>query len=346
MEGEQPEGGEWNYDKSNRNKWKGSPEIPPFLDFKNPVKDILETINTSDLKTIGRFDDTTFSYPINREQSLEQLDYFNQNLLVHFGDYQDALHNDEVYLFHSRLSFAMNLKLISPKEIVDSVLAHYRVNHEEISISQVEGFIRQVIGWREYMRGMYWAQMPEYKTLNTLDNHHAIPDFFWTGDTKMNCLSKTINNSLDNAYAHHIQRLMITGNYLLLTQTHPDEVDDWYLGIYIDALEWVQLPNTRGMSQFADGGLIATKPYVSSGSYINKMSNYCSGCKYNVKERLGENACPFNSLYWNFLDDKRSQLSANFRMKMMYSVLNKFSTDELIAMKLRASQVIETPEKF
>jgi deoxyribodipyrimidine photolyase-like uncharacterized protein len=140
---------------------------------------------------------------------------------------------------------------------VDSVLVHYRANHEEISISQVEGFIRQVIGWREYMRGMYWAQMPEYKTLNTLDNHHAIPDFFWSGDTKMNCLSKTINNSLDNAYAHHIQRLMITGNYLLLTQTHPDEVDDWYLGIYIDALEWVQLPNTRGMSQFADGGLIA-----------------------------------------------------------------------------------------
>ena len=346
MEGVQPEGGEWNYDKSNRNKWKGSPEVPPFLDFKNPVKDILKTIKTSGIKTIGRFESTSFSYPINRVQSLEQLDYFNQNLLVHFGDYQDALHNDEVYLFHSRLSFAMNLKLISPKEIVDSVLVHYRANTEEISISQVEGFIRQVIGWREYMRGMYWAQMPEYKTLNTLDNHHAIPDFFWTGDTKMNCLSKTINNSLDNAYAHHIQRLMITGNYLLLTQTNPDEVDDWYLGIYIDALEWVQLPNTRGMSQFADGGLIATKPYVSSGSYINKMSNYCSDCQYNVKERLGENACPFNSLYWNFLDDKRPQLATNHRMKMMYSVLNKFSTDELIAMKLRASAIIETPEKF
>ena len=162
----------------------------------------------------------------------------------------------------------------------------------------------------------------------------------------MNCLSKTINNSLDNAYAHHIQRLMITGNYLLLTQTNPDLVDDWYLGIYIDALEWVQLPNTRGMSQFADGGMIATKPYVSSGSYINKMSNYCSDCQYNVKERLGENACPFNSLYWNFLDDKRPQLANNFRMKMMYSVLNKFSNEELNSMKTRALQVIETPENF
>jgi len=346
MDGEKPEGGEWNYDKSNRNKWKGSPKIPPFLDFRNPVSEVLNTINTSGINTIGRFDSTTFSYPINRHQALQQLDYFNQNLLVHFGDYQDALHNDEVYLFHSRLSFAMNLKLVSPKEIVESVLIHYRANSEKISISQVEGFIRQVIGWREYMRGMYWAQMPEYKTLNTLDNQHAIPEFFWTGDTKMNCLNKTINNSLDNAYAHHIQRLMITGNYLLLTQTHPDEVDDWYLGIYIDALEWVQLPNTRGMSQFADGGLIATKPYVSSGSYINKMSNYCSECKYNVKERLGDNACPFNSLYWNFLDDKRHQLASNFRMKMMYSVLNKFSTEELVAMKMRASQVIETPENF
>ena len=346
MNGEQPEGGEWNYDKSNRNKWKGSPGIPPFINFNNEVGSILKSIESCGIETIGRFDGLTLSYPINRAQSLQQLEYFNENLLVHFGDYQDALHTNEVYLFHSRLSFAMNLKMISPKEIVSSVLSYYRVKNDEITISQVEGFIRQVIGWREYMRGMYWAHMPNYKNLNTLDNHHSIPDFFWTGNTQMNCLSKTINNSLDNAYAHHIQRLMITGNYLLLTQTNPDEVDDWYLGIYIDALEWVQLPNTRGMSQFADGGLIATKPYVSSGSYINKMSNYCGDCKYNVKERLGENACPFNSLYWNFLDDKRTQLAGNFRMKMMYSVLNKFSSEELVAMKLRASEIIDSPGKF
>ena len=346
MNGEQPEGGEWNYDKSNRNKWKGSPGIPPFINFKNNVDSILKSINNCNIDTIGRFDGSTLTYPINRKQSLEQLEYFNQNLLVHFGDYQDALHNDEVYLFHSRLSFAMNLKIISPKEVVSSVLDFYRLNNDKITISQVEGFIRQVIGWREYMRGMYWAHMPEYKKLNTLSNQNQIPEFFWTGETQMNCLSKTINNSLDNAYAHHIQRLMVTGNYLLLTQTNPDEVDNWYLGIYIDALEWVQLPNTRGMSQFADGGLIATKPYVSSGSYINKMSNYCGDCKYNVKERLGEKACPFNSLYWNFLDDKRTQLSGNFRMKMMYSVLNKFSNEELVAMKLRASKIIESPENY
>jgi deoxyribodipyrimidine photolyase-related protein len=346
MNGEQPEGGEWNYDKSNRNKWKGDPRIPPFINFNNNVDSILKSIKNCGIYTIGRFNGSTLTYPINRKQSLQQLEYFNQNLLVHFGDYQDALHNEEVYLFHSRLSFAMNLKIISPKEVVSSVLDFYRLNSDEITISQVEGFIRQVIGWREYMRGMYWAHMPDYKKLNTLNNQNAIPDFFWTGDTQMNCLNKTINNSLDNAYAHHIQRLMVTGNYLLLTQTNPDVVDDWYLGIYIDALEWVQLPNTRGMSQFADGGLIATKPYVSSGSYINKMSNYCGDCKYNVKERLGEKACPFNSLYWNFLDDKRTQLSSNFRMKMMYSVLNKFSSEELVAMKLRASKIIESPKNY
>jgi len=178
MNGEQPEGGEWNYDKSNRNKWKGSPGIPPFINFKNNVDSILKSINNCNIDTIGRFDGSTLTYPINRKQSLEQLEYFNQNLLVHFGDYQDALHNDEVYLFHSRLSFAMNLKIISPKEVVSSVLDFYRLNNDEITISQVEGFIRQVIGWREYMRGMYWAHMPEYKKLNTLSNQNQIPEFF------------------------------------------------------------------------------------------------------------------------------------------------------------------------
>jgi deoxyribodipyrimidine photolyase-related protein len=346
MVGDEPEGGLWNYDKSNRNKWKGTPSIPPFLDFKNDVKTLLETIKTSTIQTIGRFAGTNFSYPITRHQALDQLKYFNTHLLQYFGDYQDALHTDEVYLFHSRLSFAMNLKLISPIEIVDSVLSTFRANAELISISQVEGFIRQVIGWREYMRGMYWYLMPNYSQLNALDNHHNIPEFFWNGNTKMKCLSSTINISLDHAYAHHIQRLMITGNYLLLTQTHPNAVDDWYLGIYIDALQWVQLPNTRGMSQYADGGKIATKPYVSSGSYINKMSNYCSSCNYNVKKRTGENACPFNSLYWNFLDDKRSLLSNNQRMRMMYSVLNKFSSDELSTMKERAADIIQYPEKY
>ena len=342
----QPEGGKWNYDKSNRNKWKGDIPIPTYKWFKNDISEVKKDIDTVGIKTIGRFETKTFSYPISRIQAIEQLKYFCEELLIHFGDYQDAMHTDEAYLFHSRLSFAMNLKLISPKDIVTSVMNYYRKHGEDINISQVEGFVRQVIGWREYMRGMYWALMPEYKSKNELDNHNKLPDFFWTGDTKMNCLKHAINNSLDNGYAHHIQRLMITGNYALLTQTHPDEVDDWYLGIYVDAIEWVQITNTRGMSQFADGGKIATKPYVSSGSYINKMSNYCGDCHYNKSKKVEDDACPFNSLYWNFLDDKREQLGKNFRMGMMYSLLDKMDKQDLQNIKKKAQHIIEHQDEY
>ncbi|WGD34835.1 cryptochrome/photolyase family protein [Olleya sp. YS] len=342
----QPEGGKWNYDKSNRNKWKGEHDIPTYKYYKNNVENIVSLLEKEDVITIGEFDTKTFSYPINRTQALDQLKYFCEVLLIHFGDYQDAMHTDEVYLFHSRLSFAMNLKIISPKNVVDTVLNYWRKHGENINISQVEGYIRQIIGWREYMRGMYWALTPDYKSLNHLENNNKLPDFFWTGNTKMNCLKQAITNSLDNGYAHHIQRLMVTGNFALLAQIHPDDVDAWYLGIYVDAIEWVQLPNTRGMSQFADGGKIATKPYVSSGSYINKMSNYCDSCHYNKKEKLGDNACPFNSLYWNFLDDKRQQLGNNFRMGMMYSLLDKMEKTQLSQIKERAQKIIENPDAF
>jgi deoxyribodipyrimidine photolyase-related protein len=346
MEGDQPEGGKWNYDKSNRKKWKGKPEIPHHKWYLNDVSAIVEDIEKAEIETIGRFKTETFSYPINRAQALEQLDYFCNQLLIRFGDYQDAMHTDQVNLFHSRIAFAMNIKLISPKEVVNTVIDYYYEHKSEIDISQVEGFVRQIIGWREYMRGMYWALMPEYKTSNFLENTNDLPEFFWTGDTKMNCLKQSINNSLDHAYAHHIQRLMITGNYALLTQIDPDQVDAWYLGIYSDAIEWVQLTNTRGMSQFADGGKIATKPYVSSGSYIDKMSNYCENCVYNKKEKITDDACPFNSLYWNFLDDKRDKLQGNPRMGMMYSLLNKMPSDQLLAIKKRATSIIENPDAY
>lgn len=346
MVSNQPEGGKWNYDKSNRNKWKGDVEIPNHKVFKNDISEIKNDILSTNIKTIGKFDNEIFLYPINRIQGLEQLKYFCEALLPHFGDYQDAMHTDEDYLFHSRLSFALNLKLISPKDVVTTVMNYYRKNEDRISISQVEGFIRQIIGWREYMRGMYWAFMPEYKTQNELQNNNKLPDFFWTAETKMNCLKHAIKNSLDNSYAHHIQRLMVTGNYALLTQTNPDDVDNWYLGIYIDAIEWVQLPNTRGMSQFADGGKIATKPYVSSGSYINKMSNYCKDCTYNKDKKTEDDACPFNSLYWNFLDDKRSLLGNNFRMRMMYSLLDKMSPESLEKIKQKAQHIIEHQDEY
>ncbi|WP_033961737.1 cryptochrome/photolyase family protein [Psychroserpens jangbogonensis] len=342
----QPEGGKWNYDKSNRNKWKGDVEIPDFKAFKNDISKVRKDLEKVNIETIGRFETKTFSYPITRAQAIEQLKYFCEELLIHFGTYQDAMHTKENYLFHSRLSFAMNLKLISPKDIVTSVINYYRKHGDDINISQVEGFIRQIIGWREYMRGMYWAFMPEYKAKNELDNHNKLPKFFWTGNTKMNCLKHAITNSLDNGYAHHIQRLMITGNYALLTQTHPDEVDEWYLGVYVDAIEWVQITNTRGMSQFADGGKIATKPYVSSGSYINKMSNYCGDCHYNKSKKIGDDACPFNSLYWNFLDEKREQLGNNFRMGMMYSLLDKMNKQDLQNIKEKAQHIIEHQDEY
>ncbi|MEO8774617.1 MAG: cryptochrome/photolyase family protein [Gelidibacter sp.] len=342
----QPEGGKWNYDQSNRNKWKQKDKIPPYKSFDNEVDDVVSDIQKANIKTIGTFKTKTFPYPINRKQTLEQLKYFCEELLIHFGDYQDAMHTDEIYLFHSRLSFAMNLKLVSPKDIIQTVLNYYREHKEDIAISQVEGFVRQIIGWREYMRGMYWARMPEFKTENVLKNKNALADFFWTGNTKMNCVKHSINNSLDNGYAHHIQRLMITGNYALLTQTHPDAVDAWYLGIYVDAVEWVQLPNTRGMSQFADGGKIATKPYVSSGSYISKMSNYCDTCHYNKNKKIEADACPFNSLYWNFLDEKRELLADNFRMKMMYSVLDKMKPKDLYDLISKAKHIIAHQNEY
>ncbi|MDG1402410.1 cryptochrome/photolyase family protein [Polaribacter sp.] len=342
----QPEGGKWNYDASNRKKWKGDTLIPQEINFDTNVEDILSDIKKAKIETIGKINSKYFEYPISRKQAIQQLNYFCEHLLVHFGDYQDAMHTDKIYLFHSRISFAMNTKIISPKEIIDTVLETYRKQQDAIDISQVEGFIRQILGWREYMRGMYWMLMPEYKKENFLDNKNKLPKFFWTGKTKMNCLKNAINNSLENGYAHHIQRLMITGNFALLTQIHPDEIDAWYLGIYVDAIEWVQLPNTRGMSQFADGGKIATKPYVSSGSYISKMSNYCESCVYKKAKKFEDDACPFNTLYWNFLDEKQEKLSSNFRMKMIYSLLNKMSSEDRARIKEKANHIIENLDEY
>lgn len=346
MVDQQPEGGKWNYDASNRKKWKGDVLIPPEINFDNDVTEILNAVEKADIKSVGKINAKYFEYPISRAQALEQLNYFCEHLLVHFGDYQDAMHTDKIYLFHSRISFAMNTKMIAPKEIISKTLATYRERKDEIDISQVEGFIRQILGWREYMRGMYWMLMPDYKKSNFLENKNKLPDFFWTGKTKMNCLKNAVNNSLDNGYAHHIQRLMVTGNFALLAQVNPDEIDAWYLGIYVDAIEWVQLPNTRGMSQFADGGKIATKPYVSSGSYISKMGNYCDNCHYKKTKKFEDDACPFNSLYWNFLDDKQEKLSSNFRMRMMYSVLNKMSAEDRSKIKEKANHILENLDAY
>jgi deoxyribodipyrimidine photolyase-related protein len=347
MQLDQPEGGQWNFDKNNRKKWKGTPSIPePFYPKANDLEALKEMIENAGVKTIGSFDKNQFLYPLSRTQALGQLDYFCRYLLVHFGDYQDALHTDEVNLFHSRISFALNAKIIRPLEVVQTVITYYREHSDDIELSQVEGFVRQIIGWREYMRGIYWKEMPVYASMNALENTNPLPEFYWTGKTKMNCLHQSITNSLDNAYAHHIQRLMITGNFALLAQIHPDKVDEWYLGIYADAIQWVQITNTRGMSQWADGGIVATKPYVSAAAYIHKMSNYCDSCQYDKKKRVGEDACPFNSLYWNFLDDKKQFFAKNNRMAMMLRLLEKIPTEDLVQIKLRAAQILKHPDEF
>jgi deoxyribodipyrimidine photolyase-related protein len=346
MQGSQPEGNLWNFDKDNRLKYKGQVPIPVAFGLQQNIDEILSEIEKANVATFGKIDSKTFNWPTSRTACLEQLTYFCENLLQHFGDFEDAMHTDEKFLFHSRLSFAMNSKMLSPKEVVDTVVDFYYENTEEISISQVEGFVRQILGWREYVRGIYWKEMPNYAQMNVLENHHKLPDFYWTGKTKMNCMQKALSQSLEEAYAHHIQRLMIIGNFSLLMQMHPDEVDAWYLGVYIDAIEWVEMPNTRGMSQYADGGILATKPYVSSGSYINKMSNYCGSCHYNVKDKLGEKACPFNSLYWHFLDEKKDYFANSQRMAMMMSLLKKMKPTELAATKEKAISLMENRENL
>jgi len=234
------------------------------------------------------------------------------------------------FLFHSRLSFLMNVKLIHPLEVIQAAELAYRKQPDRYPLAAVEGFIRQILGWREYMRGMYWAFIPGYSHMNYFGHERPLPNWFWTGETRMRCIQAAIGQSLETAYAHHIQRLMITGNFALLAGIHPDAVDEWYLGIYVDAVEWVQLPNTRGMSQFADGGLVGTKPYVSSAAYINKMSDYCKGCAYQPKLKTGDGACPFNSLYWHFYHRNREKLATNPRIGMVYPTLDKMANREAL----------------
>lgn len=341
-----PEGGKWNYDKSNRKKWTGKPEIPNEKKLNKDLSSILKQITKAEIKTMGNIDALHFPWPTSRAEGLKVLNYFCDHLLVHFGDFQDAMHTEQAFLFHSRLSFSLNTKMLSPKEVVDKVVATYYDRKDEIDISQVEGYVRQILGWREYMRGIYWLKMPDYGKVNKLKNHNKLPEFYWTGKTKMNCLHHSVTQSLDFAYAHHIQRLMVTGNFALLIQVDPDAVDDWYLGIYIDAIEWVEMPNTRGMSQFADGGVVATKPYISSGSYINKMSDYCKSCFYDVTKKTGDKACPFNSLYWNFLYEKQKHFKENQRMKMIMSLIEKMDQQTLEQHLVRAQKIIDNPDDF
>jgi len=341
MEGDQPLTGQWNYDSDNRKKLpKEHKPITPLV-FNNDVSQVYDETSITDVKTIGTIDAKNFVWPINRTQSLDLLDFFATECLPLFGSYQDAMSPNEWSMYHSRISFSMNVKMISPQEVIDRCILEWKKRPSEIEFNQLEGFVRQIIGWREYMRGIYWHQMPDYANLNFFNNQEKLPDWFWTGKTKMNCLKDAINQSLHYGYAHHIQRLMITGNFALLAGVHPDEVDAWYLGIYMDAFEWVEITNTRGMSQFADGGIVGTKPYVSSASYIDKMSHYCGSCFYKKALKTGDKACPFNSLYWNFYDRNESKLASNPRIGMMYNVWRKMKPEDKTALLEQANYYLK-----
>ncbi|MGM7319251.1 cryptochrome/photolyase family protein [Idiomarina sp. ST10R2A5] len=342
MENGRPVGGRWNYDEENQKKIPANQGVEPPLVFSNDVSDIDTLLQKCHIQTMGKASPNQLIWPVNRQQSQQLLEHFCQFGLPNFGRYQDTMATADTLkeahwsLYHSRLSFSLNTKMLHPLEVVKAAVNTWSENQESISIAQIEGFCRQIIGWREFVRGIYWAHMPDYKNLNALDHNKPLPHFYWTGDTKMNCLHHSIEQSLEYAYAHHIQRLMITGNFALLAGVSPDALDDWYLGIYIDAIEWVEMPNTRGMSQYADNGLIATKPYIASANYMQKMGHYCKECYYDPKKKSGDKACPFNSLYWHFIERHKEQFKDNHRMRMMYQVWGKKTNEEQQALLKQA----------
>lgn len=322
-----PEGGKWNYDAENRHFPKTNIKIPS--PYKHTVDDITQAV----IDLVNKYfadhfgDITEFRYAVTRKSALQVLKSFIKDRLAYFGDYQDVMMQDQPWLFHSHVSFYINAGLLNPLECIRAVEAVYHSG--EVALSAAEGFIRQILGWREFVRGIYWLKMPSYKANNYLKANRPLPDFYWTGETKMNCLKQCVNDTKANAYAHHIQRLMVLGNFALLAGIHPDEINEWYLLVYADAHEWVELPNVTGMILFADGGYLASKPYAASGAYINKMSNYCENCVYQVKLKNGSKACPFNYLYWNFLLQHRQVLKSNQRLSMIYSTLSRMSHDKI-----------------
>jgi deoxyribodipyrimidine photolyase-related protein len=286
--------------------------------------DVLSLVEQEFPEHFGSLDN--FHFATTRNEALLILDDFIENRLDNFGDFQDAMVENEPWMFHSHISFYLNSGLLMPLECIQKAEKAYL--EEKCSLNSVEGFIRQVLGWREYIRGIYWLKMPDYRNLNYLNANRALPNFFWSGDTKLNCLHHCIDETYQNAYAHHIQRLMVLGNFLLLCGVNPDEVNHWYLSVYADAYEWVEMPNVTGMILYADGGVVASKPYASGGSYINKMSNYCSNCSYQVNEKNGDSACPFNYLFWDFLARNKDKLESNNRISMMYRTYEKMSDDK------------------
>ena len=335
-----PVGGKWNFDKENRKVPGKSIEIPAALEFKNDevTSTVLKLIEKKFPDYFGDLEPFTFA--VTRKQALKVLNHFIKFRLKKFGDYQDAMLENEPFMYHSLISFYLNIGLLLPKEVIQKAQNAYI--GQAAPINAVEGFIRQVLGWREFIRGIYWLKMPDYAKNNFFEAKRKLPSFYWNAQTKMNCMHQCIQQTKQYAYAHHIQRLMVLGNFALLSGIHPDEVNEWYLIVYADAFEWVELPNVTGMILFADGGYLASKPYAAGGAYIKKMSNYCSSCHYKINNKTGSDACPFNYLYWNFLDQHRDKLANNQRLSMMYATLNKFSDEKINAIRDSSKAFLES----
>ncbi len=315
MDGDQPVGGQWNFDVENRASFgKNGPKDLPVLPRFEPDAITLEVMDWARQQNQlpGSVDD--FNWPVTRDQALLALDDFVRHRLPLFGRFEDAMWLGQPWLYHSLLSAALNLKLLSAREVVSAAERAHRAGHVELA--SAEGFIRQILGWREYVRGVYWTQMPGYEALNNLGAEMPLPQVYWNAETPMACLREVVGQTLRLGYAHHIQRLMVAGLYALLLGVRPQEVHAWYLGVYVDAVEWVELPNTLGMSQYGDGGIMASKPYIASGKYIDRMSNYCKGCAFKPQDSVGEQACPITTLYWDFLIRHQDRLERNPRMAM------------------------------
>ncbi|WRQ88412.1 cryptochrome/photolyase family protein [Actomonas aquatica] len=335
-----PEGGEWNYDADNRESF--GKDGPP-ADMKAPMSFAPDAVTQEVIALVERrFGDhpgnlSHFDWPVTTEQARRALTDFIKHRLPQFGRYQDAMWTEEPWLFHSRISAAMNLKLLPPREVVDAAVEAYR--RGDAPLAATEGFVRQILGWREYVRGLYWLEMPDYVERSALRAKEALPEFYWTGRCEMRCLRDALGQTLERGYAHHIQRLMVTGLYGLLLGIDPRKLHEWYLAVYVDAVEWVELPNTMGMSQFADGGRMASKPYVATGKYIQRMSNYCAGCAFDPAEAVGEKACPFTTLYWDFLERHETLLRGNRRMQFQVRNLDRLSDERRRAIRERAAVI-------
>ncbi len=339
MDGDQPCGGTWNFDSENRGSFgKQGPGVVPSPRRFEPdeiTRAVLEEVRTRFGNHPG--DCTSFAWPATRTQALQALQQFIEQRLPSFGRWQDAMWTGEAWLYHSHLAAAMNLKLLHPREVIDAAESAFRNGH--VDLASAEGFIRQILGWREYVRGIYWLKMPGYLERNELGAERDLPEWYWTGETSMRCLAEAIGQTLRHGYAHHIQRLMVTGLFALLYGVAPKQVHEWYLSVYVDAVEWVELPNTLGMSQYADGGIMASKPYAATGKYIDRMSNYCRGCRFDPAQRTGERACPFTTLYWDFLDRHAARLAANPRMALQVKNVQRLDAAERQAIAARAAAI-------